>query len=173
MYRRTPARSAASANSTAAPRSTVSLRALPLPGPAPAAKTAAPAALKRGGDLLGRGRLQVEKDRFGTGFTQVVALLRSADDARDLVSARRQQPFETECDLTVSSSDDNAHAYDGTSEAPGSLRDSPSATSSADVRGRRQGQVSGRPCRGSSSATAAAESQYSRTALVRATTRPR
>src|SRR5690606_20827650 len=41
--RRTPARSAASANNTAAALSTVSLRATPLPGPAPAEKTAASA----------------------------------------------------------------------------------------------------------------------------------
>ena len=41
--RRTPARSAASAISTEAPRSTASLRGTPLPGPAPAAKTTASA----------------------------------------------------------------------------------------------------------------------------------
>src|SRR4051794_38301527 len=47
MNRRTPACSAASANSTAAPRSTVSLRPAPLPGPAPAANTATSAPLSR------------------------------------------------------------------------------------------------------------------------------
>ena len=41
--RRTPARSAASASSTEAPRSTESLRGTPLPGPAPAANTTASA----------------------------------------------------------------------------------------------------------------------------------
>ena len=41
MNRRTPASPAASASSTEAPRSTVSLRAALLPGPAPAANTTA------------------------------------------------------------------------------------------------------------------------------------
>ena len=74
--RRTPARTAASANRTAAPWSTVSLRADPAARAGARRedrRVRAPQAVR---DLLDRGRLQVQQDRFGTGLPQVVALLR-------------------------------------------------------------------------------------------------
>ena len=73
-YRRVPARCAASISFTAPPSSIVSLRADPLPGPAPAANTTA---------------------------SQPVIAAGIADQGDDSVAALRQDPGETQGDLAV------------------------------------------------------------------------
>ncbi len=68
-----------------------------------------------GGDLAAhRSRLQIAEDRLGTGRPQIVALLGAADDPRDLVTARGEQSLQPQRDLTMTSSDDNAHVSDRT-----------------------------------------------------------
>jgi hypothetical protein len=71
-------------------------------------------ALQMCGDLLDRGRLQIAQDRLGAGRPQIVPVLGSADDARDLVTARGEQALQPQRDLTMTSSDDNAHVFDRT-----------------------------------------------------------
>ncbi|GEC04857.1 hypothetical protein SSP24_25120 [Streptomyces spinoverrucosus] len=69
-------------------------------------------------DLLDRGRLQVQQDRFGARLPQIVALFGTADDARHLKTTRGEQALQPQRDLSMTSSDDNAHASDRTPERP-------------------------------------------------------
>ncbi|GAA2266548.1 hypothetical protein GCM10010145_36150 [Streptomyces ruber] len=65
-------------------------------------------------DLVDRRRLQIAHHRFGTGLPKIVALLGAADQPHRLVTTRGEQPLQPQRDLTMTSSDDNAHVFDRT-----------------------------------------------------------
>ena len=101
--------SAASASRTAASRSTVSLRAAPLPGPAPAREHHRVGSPEVGRNIVDRGALEIDDHRFGARCFEVRSVRRVSDEAGDRVAALCEQPFEDQGDLAVSTGDDDAH----------------------------------------------------------------
>src|SRR6202011_4154360 len=61
-------------------------------------------------DVCDVSRLQIANQRLGARGDDVLRLLRLADDSDHLVTARRQQMLQTQCDLTMPAGDDYAHA---------------------------------------------------------------
>ena len=61
-------------------------------------------------DIVDRGVLEIDDHRFGTRCFEVRGVRRVSDEARDRVAALREQPFEDQGDLAVSTGDDDAHA---------------------------------------------------------------
>ena len=62
-----------------------------------------------GRDIVDRGALEIDDHRFGSSCFEVGGVPGVSDEAGDRVAALREQPFEDQGDLAVSTGDDDAH----------------------------------------------------------------
>ena len=60
-------------------------------------------------NVVDRGALEIDDHRFGARCFEVRRVRRVSDEARDRVAALREQPFEDQGNLAVSTGDDDAH----------------------------------------------------------------
>ena len=85
------------------------MRAAPLFGPPSGGEDHRVGAGDDGGDVRGRGLLEVEYDAPGTDLLEVGDVVGVADQADGLVTRLGELPLEPQGDLAVSAGDDDAH----------------------------------------------------------------